>query len=175
MSLPFMRFLLARDLAAAETEIGASVPIDLPDRLDGFLQFRIADVETEPAVAAWLGRAIVVTEVDGRRRIVGSVGFHAPPDADGRVEVGYHTEPQDRRTGVASEAVGAMFDWATQRGARQFRAAVAQDNVASLAVVARLGFRRADVQLDDLGGTEIIFDLDRWPVEPVDPAGAVKP
>ena len=69
----------------------------------------------------------------------------------------------------------ALFDWATERGARQFRAAVAQDNVASLAVVARLGFRRADVQLDDLGGAEIIFDLDRWPVEPVEPAGAVKP
>ena len=88
---------------------------------------------------------------------------------------GLSHEPRDQRTGVASEAVGALFDWATEQGARHFRAAVAQDNVASLAVVARLGFRRADLQHDDVGGTELIFDLDRWPVEPVEPAWAVKP
>ena len=71
--------LVARDLAAAEAEIGAVVPVDLPDTLDHFLQFRIADLSLDPSAQPWLGRAIVLTEPDGTRRIIGSCGFHAPP------------------------------------------------------------------------------------------------
>ncbi len=163
MSVPFMRSLLARDLTAAATEIGASVPSDLPDRLDGFLQFRLADLVLDPAVQPWLGRAIVATEPDGRR-VIGSVGFHAPPDADGRVEVGYHVEPEYRRRGVVTEAIGALFDWAAhEHGVSHFRAAIAPDNVASLAVAARFGFRQAGVQFDDVDGPELVFELDDWP------------
>ena len=163
MSVPFMRSLLARDLASAATEIGAAVPSDLPDRLDGFLQFRIADLTEDPAAQPWLGRAIVAIEPAGPR-VIGSVGFHAPPDATGRVEVGYHVEPEYRRQGVASEAVRSLFDWAaTEHGVRRFRAAITPDNVASLAVVARLGFHEAGVQLDDIDGTELLFELDDWP------------
>ena len=61
MSVPFMRSLLARDLVGAATEIGAAIPSDLPDRLDGFLQFRLADLAEDPAAQPWLGRAIVAT------------------------------------------------------------------------------------------------------------------
>ena len=46
-----------------------------------------------PTAQPWLGRAIVLTEPDGTRRIIGSAGFHAPPGPDGRVEVGYRVEP----------------------------------------------------------------------------------
>ena len=163
MSVPFMRSLLARDLAGAATAIGAAVPADLPDRLDGFLQFRIADLTEDPAVQPWLGRAIVAIEADGPR-VIGSVGFHGPPDATGRVEVGYHVEPEYRRRGVATEAVRSLFDWAArEHGVRRFRAAIAPDNVASLAVVARFGFHAAGVQLDDIDGTELVFELDDWP------------
>ncbi len=163
MSVPFMQSLLARDLAQAATEIGASVPTDLPDRLDEFLQFRLADLAADPAVQQWLGRAIVATEPDGPR-VIGAVGFHAPPDASGRVEVGYQVEPEYRRQGVASEAVRSLFDWAArEHGVHRFRAAIAPDNVASLAVAARFGFRQAGVQLDDIDGAELLFDLDDWP------------
>jgi [ribosomal protein S5]-alanine N-acetyltransferase len=163
MSVPFMRCLLARDLTGAATEIGAAVPSDLPDRLDGFLQFRIADLAADSAAQPWLGRAIVAREADGPR-IIGSVGFHAPPGPTGRVEVGYHVEPEYRRRGVATEAIGALFDWAaSEHDVRHFRAAIAPDNAASLAVVARLGFHDAGVQLDDVDGTELLFELDEWP------------
>jgi len=163
MSVPFMRLLLARDLVAAAMEIGAAVPSDLPDRLDGFLQFRLADLAEDPATQPWLGRAIVAAQPDGPR-VIGSVGFHSPPDASGRVEVGYHVEPGYRRQGVATEAVQALLDWAgREHGVGRFRAAIAPDNVASLAVAARLGFRRVGVQVDDIDGTEIIFELDRPP------------
>ena len=96
----------------AELEIGAIVPVDLPDTLDNFLQFRIADLSIDPEAQPWLGRAIVQTEADGTRRIIGSCGFHAPPGPDGRVEVGYRVEPPYRRQGIATEVVHALFDWA---------------------------------------------------------------
>jgi [ribosomal protein S5]-alanine N-acetyltransferase len=163
MSMRFMRFLLARDLDAASAEIGVQVPDDLPDELDNFLQFRIADLELDASAAPWLGRAIVRTEPDGTKRFIGTAGFHSPPDADGRVEVGYRVEPQHRRQGVASEVVRGLFDWAArEHGIRRFRAAVSPDNVASLAVISRLGFRQTGLQIDDIDGEELVFELDDW-------------
>jgi ribosomal-protein-alanine N-acetyltransferase len=163
MSMAFMRALVARDLPAAEAEIGAAVPVDFPDQLDNFLQFRIADLELDPAAQPWLGRAIVLTEPDGTRRIIGSAGFHAPPDADGRVEIGYRVEAPYRRQGVATEVVRALFDWAHAQGVDRFRASVSPDNVASLGVIAQFGFRQVGVQIDDIDGEELVFELDGWP------------
>lgn len=163
MSLRFMRLLLARDLEGAAEEIGAEVPPDLPDRLDNFLQFRIADLQEDATAQPWLGRAMVLTEPDGTRRIIGSAGFHSPPDADGRVEVGYRVEPDHRRQGVAGEVVRALFDWAArEHGVRRFRASVSPGNAASLAVIGRLGFRQTGVQIDDIDGEELVFELDGW-------------
>ncbi len=163
MSLRFMRLLLARDLEGAAHEIGATVPEDLPDRLDNFLQFRIADLTEDASAQPWLGRAIVLTEEDGSRRIIGSAGFHSPPDSEGRVEIGYRVEPAYRRQGVATEVVRMLFDWAArEHGVRRFRAAVAPDNVASLAIIGRLGFHQVGVQIGDIDGEELVFELDGW-------------
>lgn len=165
MSMPFMLFLLARDIDGAADEIGARVPIDFPDWLDGFLQFRIVDLETDPTMQPWLGRAIVLTQADGTRQIIGSCGFHAGPDADGRVEVGYRVEPEFRRTGVASEVVRALFDWAArEHGVQRFRASTTPDNVGSLTIIRGLGFRQTGVQMDDIDGEELVFELDGWSV-----------
>jgi GNAT superfamily N-acetyltransferase len=163
MSLTFMTCLVDRDLAGAEAEIGAIVPTDLPDTLDNFLQFRIADLSVDPAAQPWLGRAIVLTEADGTRRIIGSCGFHAPPDLDGRVEDGYRVEPPYRRQRVASEVVRALFDWAYDQGVDRFQASVSPGNVASLAVIGALGFHQTGVQMDDIDGEELVFQLDGWP------------
>ena len=165
MSMPFMLYLLARDLDEAAAEIGAIVPPDLPDQLDNFLQFRIADLEVDPDAQPWLGRAIVLTEPDGARRIIGSAGFHSPPDADGRVEVGYRVEPAWRRQGIATEVVRALFDWAArEHGVSRFRASVSPNNVPSLAIIRGLGFRQTGVQMDDIDGEELVFELDDWAV-----------
>ena len=163
MSMAFMRSLVARDMASAEVEIGAIVPDDLADTLDNFLQFRIADLSVDPDAQPWLGRAIVRTEDDGTRRIIGSCGFHAPPGPDGRVEVGYRVEPPYRRQGVASEVVRALFDWAYAQGVDRFQASVSPGNAASLAVIGGLGFRQTGIQMDDIDGEELVFQLDGWP------------
>lgn len=167
MSMRFMRLLLARDLQSAADEIGAAIPSDMADGLDNFLQFRIADLEIDASAQPWLGRAIVLTEPDGSRRVIGSAGFHSPPDADGRVEIGYRVEPDYRRQGVASEVVRALFDWAArEHGVTRFRASVSPDNVASLAIVRQLGFRQVGVQMDDIDGEELVFELDGWDIAP---------
>ena len=167
MSLAFMHALVAWDLEAAEAEIGAMIPPDLPETLDTFLQFRIADLSVDPDAQPWLGRAIVLTEDDGTDRMIGSCGFHSPPEADGRVEVGYRVEPQWRRKGVASEVVRALFDWAHAQGVDRFRASVSPANAGSLAIVTGLGFRQTGVQIDDIDGEELVFELDGWPPVPV--------
>ena len=165
MSLTFMRLLLARDVEAAAREIGANIPADMADRLDHFLQFRIADLEVDAAAQPWLGRAIVLTDPDGTRHAIGSAGFHAPPDHDGRVEIGYRVEPAYRRQGAATEVVHALFDWAArQHGVTRFRASVSPNNVASLSIIRGLGFRQVGVQIDDIDGEELVFELDGWSV-----------
>jgi RimJ/RimL family protein N-acetyltransferase len=165
MSMRFMRLLLAREIDGAAEEIGAIVPPDLPDQLDHFLQFRIADLEVDPAAQPWLGRAIVITEPGGARRIIGTAGFHSPPDAEGRVEVGYRVAAAYRRQGIATEVVRALFDWAArEHGVRRFRASVSPGNVPSLAIVRGLGFRQTGVQIDDIDGEELVFELDDWDV-----------
>lgn len=165
MSMRFMTLLLARDLDGASQELGVRVPDELPEQLDNFLQFRIVDLEVDPTAQPWLGRAIVLTEPDGTRRFVGTVGFHEPPDAGGRVEVGYRVEPQYRRQGVASEVVRGLFDWAArEHGVHRFRASIAPDNVPSRAIVSRLGFHQTGVQIDDIDGEELVFELDEWTI-----------
>jgi RimJ/RimL family protein N-acetyltransferase len=163
MSLPFMQSLERRDLVAAASEIGAAIPPGLRDQLDGFLQFRIADLTEDATTQPWLGRAIVIEDVAGRH-VIGTVGFHSPPGPDGRVEIGYRVEASYRRTGVATEVVRAMFDWAArEHGVTRFRAATAPDNIASQAVLAKFGFRQTGRQLDDIDGEEVVFELDGWP------------
>jgi ribosomal-protein-alanine N-acetyltransferase len=163
MSLAFMQLLLAGDREAAGIEIGASIPLDLRDNLDTFLQFRIADLSVDPDAQPWLGRAIVLTDADGTRQVIGTCGFHSPPGPEGRVEVGYSIQPAHRLQGVATEAVHALFDWAREQGIERFRASVSPGNVGSLAIISRLGFRQVGVQIDDIDGTELVFELDGWP------------
>jgi RimJ/RimL family protein N-acetyltransferase len=162
MSLPFMEALIGHDVERASRELGATVPADMPDDLVHFLLYRTGQVREDPDVQQWIGRAIVL-EDDGGRRVIGSIGFHGPPDEDGRVEVGYRVEPDHRRRGVATEVVRALFDWANrEHGITRFRAATAPDNLPSQAVLARFGFRRTGVQMDDLDGPELVFELDGW-------------
>jgi ribosomal-protein-alanine N-acetyltransferase len=163
MSVPFMRALLARDLAAAEREMDAHVPAWLPDQLDNFLQYRLAQLAVDPSILEWLGRSMVMTDEAGRRRIVGTIGFHGPPDPQGRVEIGYSVDPVYRRRGIAREAVRAMLDWAAAtHGIRRFIASISPTNEASLGLVTGFGFMLTGSQMDDIDGLELVFEAD-WP------------
>jgi ribosomal-protein-alanine N-acetyltransferase len=75
--------------------------------------------------------------------VVGDIGFHGPPDANGVVEIGYSVAPTRRRRGYAVEAARALIEWAlTQPGIRLIVAGSDPGNAASIATLERLGFER---------------------------------
>ena len=82
-----------------------------------------------------------------RRRdstIIGDIGFHSPPDAQGRVVVGFGLAASARGQGYATEALVALTRWAVaQPEVRVVAADTTHANVASQAVVTRAGFRHA--------------------------------
>lgn len=164
MSVPLMEALQRRDVDAASSELDAEVPVWMADELQDFLNYRLRQLKTDSSIREWLGRAIVFTEPDGSRHAVGSVGFHGPPDAEGRLEVGYSVDPRYRRRGFAREAVRALFDWAHERyGISRFVASVGPWNEASLNLIRQLGFHQIGEQMDEIDGLELVFETE-WPL-----------
>jgi len=171
MSIPFMQALVARDLATAHDEVDAHIPADLPDELADFLQYRLGQLSVDPSIRQWLGRLMVLTEPGGGRRVIGTIGFHGPPDEQGRVEIGYRVQAEFRRQGYARECVLAMFEWAhREHGIRRFVASVSPTNEASLGLVAGFGFTQTGSHMDPIDGLELVLEAD-WP----SPTGAATP
>ncbi len=80
--------------------------------------------------------------LDGQ--VVGDVGFHGPPAAEGPVvvELGYAVVPAVRGRGVASAAVAQLLELAWRDGAEQVVAGTEEDNGPSQGVLRRAGFQR---------------------------------
>ena len=163
MSVPFMEALGRRDVDAASREIGASVPEWMADELQNFLRMRLVQLSRDPAIRVWLGRAMVLTDESDKGRVIGSIGFHGPPDDQGRLEVGYSVDPPYRRQGYAREAIRAMFDWAhREHGIETFVASIAPDNEPSLRLARQFGFVQVGEQMDEIDGLEYVFETG-WP------------
>lgn len=91
------------------------------------------------------GVFVLVRREDGKA--VGGMGFHGAPDEDGRAEVGYDLAPSARGRGYATEALGALSEWALARDdVRLLMATIEETNRASQAVVTRAGYSRATVE-----------------------------
>ncbi|MDN0194167.1 GNAT family N-acetyltransferase [Streptomyces sp. S.PNR 29] len=85
-------------------------------------------------------------------RAVGGMGFHGPPDEDGRVEVGYDLAEGARGNGYATEALRALSAWALARDdVRTVWATTDRDNTPSQRVLTRAGFRPATEDEEQLG------------------------
>jgi ribosomal-protein-alanine N-acetyltransferase len=163
MSLAFMRALQARDLETASREAGAIVPDGLAEHLADFLGYRVPQLEADPSIQQWLGRVMVLTDESGERHVVGTIGFHGPPDDQSRLEVGYKVEAPYRLRGYAREAVQAMFDWAASaHGIHRFVASISPTNERSLRLAEGFGFVETGSHIDEVDGLEIEFETD-WP------------
>lgn len=118
---------------------------------------RVADVREHPKHIRWYYRIMVDR---ARKQAVGSISFHAPPDATGMVEIGLGVAEAERGKGYAAEALAAMWDWAcTQSAVKTLRYTVSPDNAASIALIAKFGFPLVGQQVDDEDGIELIFEL----------------
>ena len=163
MTIAFMRALQARDDETANLEAGAQVPPGFAEHLDDFIRYRLAQLEADPSIRQWLGRVMVLTDETGTRRVVGSIGFHGPPDEKGRREIGYRVEPAYRRRGLAREAVQALCNWAaTTHGIFRFVASISPTNEPSLRLADGFGFVETGSHIDEVDGLEIEFETD-WP------------
>lgn len=173
MSVPFMRALERRDMNAAAAEIGAAVPDWLADQLSDFVKYRLGQLNSDSGLQVWLGRALVVPDAaDGTygRRVIGSVGFHGPPDESNRLEIGYSVDPAYRRHGFAREAIRTMFDWAHRtHGVDTFIASISPGNEPSLRLAAQFGFSKVGEQMDEIDGLEYVFQT-TWPAPSAEPA-----
>jgi len=96
--------------------------------------------EQHPDWTGWLGWYAIRTDTS-RPVLIGSVGFRGKPDERKAVEIGYSVLPEHRGVGLATEMVGALLDWAAPRGAEIVEAETTIDNVASIRVLKRHGFK----------------------------------
>lgn len=155
--------LAALEALAASDEAAAAqhVPVPLTPWLVGpecvgTWRRRAAQVAATPADEAWVTGIVVADGV-----AVGRAGFHAAPDLDGMLEVGYAIDPEHRRRGHARATLGFLLDRARETpGVRRVLASVGPWNAASLALVRSRGFVQVGVAMDEEDGLELVLALD---------------
>jgi len=122
--------------------VGARVPDDWPpETLRNALPIFRRWHEEHPDWTGWLDWYALRLDLTAPV-LCGSAGFNGPPDERGVVEAGYSVLPAHQRLGLATEMVGALVSWAcSQPGVRGIEAETMADNVPSIRVLERSGFR----------------------------------
>lgn len=88
-----------------------------------------------------------------KRSIIGTAGFKGPPDADGMVEIAYGVAPSFEGQGYATEAAGALVDFAARsKDVRLIRAHTLPEPNASTRVLLKNGFHHCGAVVDPEDG-----------------------
>jgi RimJ/RimL family protein N-acetyltransferase len=93
--------------------------------------------------------------------LVGSTGFHGPPDASGRAEIGYGLVAEHQRQGIVPEAVKALSAWAFSHAHVNKLVITTLDTpelVPSSKVALKCGFHFTGRRLSD-EGTLLVYEL----------------
>ena len=127
--------------------LGATVPSGWPPgEYDRFaaMYFRDRLLEQGDSVAPWyVWYAILPATAANPATLIGCGGYFGPPTPDGTLEIGYSVVLEWRRQGLATEMVQALITRAF--GAPDVHRVLAEadvENLASIAVLTRCGFRR---------------------------------
>ncbi|MBN1825847.1 MAG: GNAT family N-acetyltransferase [Candidatus Eisenbacteria bacterium] len=112
-------------------------PEELRDALPVFAE----GLRLRPDAIGWYGWHWILPGGEGRA-LVGSGGFHGPPDREGSVEIGYGVAPVWRRRGFAAEGTAALLAWAfAHPEVRRVVAETESGNGPSIRVLEKNGFR----------------------------------
>ncbi|UOY01091.1 GNAT family N-acetyltransferase [Blastococcus sp. PRF04-17] len=152
-----LRALGDGDVGLAQS--GAPVPLTpwlTGEESRGLWRLRAAQVAADPPAERWVTR--VVWDPD-RRLAVGRAGFHGPPDESGMVEVGYATDPAERRRGYARAALRSLLaEGVAAPHVTTVRASVGPWNRVSRDLVLAHGFVEVGEQTDEEDGLELVYE-----------------
>jgi len=149
--------LLARAISDGPVPLGYDDPTDVLRPEDSPLHHRVPQVLADPSVNPWLVRLAVLR---GTGQIVGLVNFHAPPDADGMVEIGYRVVPAFRRRGYATEMARTMWAYAAAHpDVRTLRATFSPGNDGSRSIIEAAGLVLVGEQDDPEDGLELVYEI----------------
>ena len=115
-----------------------------------------------PHPTQWQFREIFLSSSNEK---VGEINFHRSPAGDeftpeGTVEVGVEIAEMYQRNGFASEALMAMWLWATEHEEiKVLRYTVSASNHPSMRIIQKFGFTHVGQQIDDVDGPEEIFEM----------------
>jgi RimJ/RimL family protein N-acetyltransferase len=140
---------------------GVNLPSDFPapdGSDDEYIRLQREKLRAYPEQLEWCARLMVRIS---DRAAVGHCGFHGPPRALGRAEIGYTVFPAHRGQGFATEAAAALVAWAWEQGERTVVASVPPSNLPSLAVVRKVGFVQTGVRVDDVYNEQLVFEVTR--------------
>ena len=152
---PVIEDVIRSGRQAFREHVGVDYPPEWPSESRHVLQLRRDQIRAGDD-HRWLIRAAVTRS---RPAMVGRVGFHAPPDPDGVVEIGYEIDASHRRQGFGLECATHLIQSAEQLGCvSAVRASIAPDNQPSLRMAERLGFRHIGEQIDEIDGLEFVFE-----------------
>src|ERR1041385_6253242 len=109
-----------------------------------------------------------------RPLLIGTCGFKGPPDAGGRVEIGYGIVESQQRRGLASEATNALTEHAFSRGVRAVLAHTFERLTTSVRVLEKCGFRMVGPGFEEVPEEErrglgelLLFERTRDPAAPL--------
>lgn len=111
------------------------------EELSPHIQHYLEELEVDTELLGW-GVWLVYKRED--QQLIGDIGFKGKPE-HGVVEVGYGIYPDAQNNGYATEAVGALFDWAFRTG--QVNKIIAEcllTNQASIRVLEKLIMTRVE-------------------------------
>jgi RimJ/RimL family protein N-acetyltransferase len=166
LSPEFLQACLMGELTLATSLLGHTIPAEWLAEQE-LMRLRLDQLHQNPALQPWLLRAIILRE---SQTMIGNIGFHSAPGPEylaeiapsgTGVEVGYTIFPAFRRQAYAREACATLMAWAAnQHHVDQFVLTISPDNLPSLRIAQRLGFRKVGTHIDDVDGPEDIFLLD---------------
>ncbi len=123
--------------------LGMRVPADWLRDDEEILPLLVEMMQADPANGAYecWGWWLILHRAE--RTLIGEVSFRESPDATGTMEIGYGVVPAYQGHGYATEAVGAVLDWALrQPGVVRVVACCLRDNLASRRVLEKLDMRQ---------------------------------
>lgn len=149
---------------ALGVEIEPSWPPELMDK--NALHWAADRLAAEPDKLGWHAWVYVSPVLN---RLVGCGGYKGPPDAEGRVEIGYSMLQSYREQGLATEGVLALLEWAYGHDAVKSVSAVTRaDRDASHRVLEKAGFQFLRSRFDAAEDRDVV----EWEHHPAKEAAA---